>query len=142
MPENQLHQINITPTVERQTPRRDFADVVARTVAGAASAGADLIAPIASSHPVLSAAVSAVKSVAQGALAQVAGGAGAAGGPGGDPGSMIDANRQLMYEGAAINQAYLKLQRDMQQESQQYNTLSNVMKVRHDSAKAAINNIR
>ena len=55
---------------------------------------------------------------------------------------MIDANRQLMYEGAAINQAYLKLQRDMQQESQQYNTLSNVMKVRHDSAKAAINNIR
>src|SRR5262245_29025198 len=93
MPDNQLQQINITPTVERQTPRRDFADVAARAVAGAASAGAELLAPIASSHPVLSAAVSAIKGAAQGALAQMASGAG---GPGGsDPTSMIDANRQL-----------------------------------------------
>jgi len=30
----------------------------------------------------------------------------------------------------------------MQQESQRFNAISNVMKVRHDSAKAAINNIR
>ena len=29
----------------------------------------------------------------------------------------------------------------MQRESREYQTLSNVMKVRHDSAKAAINNI-
>jgi len=36
----------------------------------------------------------------------------------------------------------MMMQMQMQQESRDYNTLSNVIKVRHDSAKAAINNIR
>jgi hypothetical protein len=145
MSQNQLQQITLTPTVERQTPKRDFADVMGQAVAGAAVVGAELIAPVASAHPVLSAAVSGVKAIAQGALAQAPGGVHVPGGAaagGSDPASTIDANRQLMYEGAQLNQAYLKLQRDMQQESQQFNAVSNVMKVRHDSAKAAINNIR
>jgi hypothetical protein len=34
------------------------------------------------------------------------------------------------------------MQMQMQQESREYNTISNVLKVRHDSAKSAINNIR
>jgi len=34
------------------------------------------------------------------------------------------------------------MQMNMQQESREYNALSNVLKVRHDSAKAAINNLR
>ena len=34
------------------------------------------------------------------------------------------------------------VQMQMQQESREYNTVSNVLKVRHDSAKSAINNIR
>ena len=36
----------------------------------------------------------------------------------------------------------MAMQVEMQQESREYNTLSNVLKLRHDSAKAAINNIR
>jgi len=36
----------------------------------------------------------------------------------------------------------MAMQMQMQQESRDYNTLSNVLKLRHDSAKAAINNIR
>ena len=36
----------------------------------------------------------------------------------------------------------MMMQLQMQNESRDYNTLSNVLKVRHDSAKAAINNIR
>jgi hypothetical protein len=139
MPDNHLKQIELTQTVPRQTPRRDFSDVMGHAVATAASIGADFIAPVASAHPLLSAAVSAVKSVAQGAMAQA--GTASVGG-GSDPLSTIDANRQMMQEGAQLNMQYLQLQRDMQQESQQYNTVSNVMKVRHDSAKAAINNIR
>jgi hypothetical protein len=117
--------IRITPTVERQTPRWDFANLLGQAV----SAAADLAAPLAASNPLLSAAVSGIKAVAQGTQSSSAG-------------SMVDANRQLMQEGAQLNQAYLKLQHDMQQESQQYNAISNIMKVRHDSAKAAINNIR
>jgi hypothetical protein len=143
-----LRNVEITPTTERQTPKREFADVMGHAAATAVSIGAELIAPVASVHPVLSAAVSAVKSVARGALAQSTGaatvgvGGGVPGGGGSDPTSMLDANRQLMQEGAQLNMQYLQLQRDMQQESQQYNMVSNVMKVRHDTAKAAINNIR
>jgi len=137
-----LKQIEITTTTPRQTPKRDFADVMGQAAATAVSVGADLIAPVASSSPLLSAAVSAVKTVARGALAQSTGAATVGVGGGADPGSMIDANRQLMQEGAQLNMQYLQLQHDMQQESQQYNTVSNVMKARHDSAKAAINNIR
>ena len=37
---------------------------------------------------------------------------------------------------------YLALQNEMQRESREFNALSNILKVRHDSAKAAINNIR
>lgn len=148
---NHLQQIELTTTVPRQTPKTDFSDVMTNAVATAASIGADLIAPVASSDPVLSAAVSAAKAVARGALAQSTGAAtvGVGGSPGGgpaatgsDPMSMIDANRQMMQEGAQLNMQYLQLQHDMQQESLQYNTVSNVMKVRNDSAKAAINNIR
>ena len=36
----------------------------------------------------------------------------------------------------------VELQDEMQRESREHTTVSNVMKVRHDSAKAAINNIR
>ena len=36
----------------------------------------------------------------------------------------------------------VELQDEMQRESREHNTVSNIMKVRHDSAKAAINNIR
>jgi hypothetical protein len=36
----------------------------------------------------------------------------------------------------------MMMQMQMQQESREYNAVSNVLKVRHDSAKSAINNIR
>jgi len=141
---HRLNEIEITKTVPRQTPKREFTDYMGHAVATAVSVGADFVAPVAASNPLLSAAVSAVKSVAQGAMAQAGTASVGVGGSasGSDPMSMMDANRQMMLEGAALNQQYLQLQHDMQQESQQYNTVSNVMKVRHDSAKAAINNIR
>jgi len=37
---------------------------------------------------------------------------------------------------------YLIIQQKMQQENRQYTTISNVMKVYHDSSKSTINNIR
>jgi len=141
MSPNRLNEIEITKTVPRQTPRTEFPHVMGQAVAAAASMGADFLAPVASSNPLLSAAVSAVKTIAQGAMAQ-AGTASVGVGSGSDPVSMLDANRQMMQEGAQLNMQYLQLQHDMQQESQQYNAISNVMKVRHDSAKAAINNVR
>lgn len=37
---------------------------------------------------------------------------------------------------------YLALQESMQQENRQYTALTNIMKTKHDTAKAAINNVR
>jgi hypothetical protein len=40
-----------------------------------------------------------------------------------------------------MNLQYLQLQERMQQESREFSTLSNVMKVKHDTARSAIGNI-
>ena len=55
---------------------------------------------------------------------------------------LLDAQNTLNQQNQQFSLAYLKLQDEMQRESREHTTVSNVMKVRHDSAKAAINNIR
>jgi hypothetical protein len=42
----------------------------------------------------------------------------------------------------SFNLQYLQLQRMMQGQNRQFTMISNIMKVKHDTAKAAINNIR
>lgn len=42
----------------------------------------------------------------------------------------------------SFNLQYLQLQQNMQQQNRQFTLVSNIMKVKHDTAKAAINNIR
>jgi hypothetical protein len=54
---------------------------------------------------------------------------------------MVDAARTLQRETQASNLRFLQLQEAVQRESREYTALSNVMKVKHDSAKAAIHNI-
>ena len=49
--------------------------------------------------------------------------------------------RALQQEAQTFNLQYLQLQEAMQRESREFTAVTNVMKVRHDSAKAAINNI-
>ncbi|HLT28599.1 MAG TPA: hypothetical protein VK013_01050 [Myxococcaceae bacterium] len=60
----------------------------------------------------------------------------------GTPGEMLETQRLMQLESFAFNQQYLQLQSEMQRESRQFTAVSNVMKVRHDSAKASINNVR
>lgn len=59
-----------------------------------------------------------------------------------NPGNMLETQRLMQLESFAFNQQYLQLQSEMQRESRQFTAVSNVMKVRHDSAKASINNVR
>lgn len=42
----------------------------------------------------------------------------------------------------SFNLQYLQLQQNMQQQNLQFTMVSNIMKVKHDTAKSAINNIR
>jgi len=131
-------QFSVVPTIPRQTPHLEFGRVLAQSL-GQVSGG---VSSMAMGHPILSAAVASVRAV----LPQVAvppGTTAALPGPSGGGGlEMIEAQRLMQQDGQRFNVAYLQLQDDIQRESREHSTLSNILKVRHDSAKAAINNIR
>ncbi len=159
---NRIGSLSITPTVARQTPQNDFGTVFARTAQEVVRSGAGVMASLVPGGAAVSAAVSSVSSVVSGATSSIRGasamptpgGVGGAGGgtsgAGGLTGStgkgdqwdLLAAQKEMQAEGAKMNLAYMNLQNEMQAESRAHNAISNIMKVRHDSAKAAINNIR
>jgi len=145
--------MSITPTVARQTPQNDFGAVFARTAQEVARVGGGVLSALVPGNPVVSAAVSGVRSVVStvagaASAVPVSGGAGAAPGVGGtttgrgESWDLLEAQKLMQADGQKFNMAYMSLQNEMQRESREHNALSNIMKVRHDSAKAAINNIR
>ena len=153
------NRISLTPTVARQTPKNEFGNVLKNALQTAVNAGGALLGSIPGGG-VISAAVSNVTALAssgggsaQGSLAATgvtsvgSGGSSAMGGataqalatsPNGVPGELTGMIGQMRAE--ADRSTLMQMQ--MQQESREYNTISNVLKVRHDSAKSAINNIR
>jgi hypothetical protein len=146
---NRIGSLSITPTVARQTPQNDFGTVFARTAQEVVKAGAGIAASMMPGAPMVSAAVASVSSVVSSTASSVQGvsAAGGAGGVGGTAGQgeqwdLLAAQREMQAEGMKMNMAYMNLQNEMQAESRAHNAISNIMKVRHDTAKAAINNIR
>jgi hypothetical protein len=77
------------------------------------------------------------------AAALGSGGAAAAGGvvAGGD-GTDLATMQAMQRESQAFNLQLLALQEDVQQENRRFTTLSNVLRAKHDTAKAAVSNIR
>jgi hypothetical protein len=152
---NRIGGVSITPTGVRQTPQNDFGTVFARTAQEVAKTGVGVMATMRPGNPAVNAAVSSIRTVAS-ATTTVGGTSaaptpgsvgGAAGGVGGTTGrgeqwDLMEAQRAMQAEGFRMNLAYMNLQNEMQKESRQHSALSNIMKVRHDTAKAAINNIR
>ena len=149
---NRIGSLSITPTVARQTPQNDFGTVFARTAQEVVKAGAGVAASMLPGAPMVSAAVASVSSVVSSTASSVRGAStlpvsGGSGGVGGATGQgeqwdLLAAQKEMQAEGAKMNLAYMNLQNEMQAESRAHNAISNIMKVRHDSAKAAINNIR
>lgn len=146
------NRISLTPTVARQTPKNEFGNVLKNALQSAANAGGALLNAVPGGG-IISAAVSNVTALANSGSAQgsmaatgitsVGGGGGATGqalatSPNGVPGELTGMIGQMRAE--ADRSTMMQMQ--MQQESREYNTISNVLKVRHDSAKSAINNIR
>ncbi|QSQ23989.1 hypothetical protein JY651_03145 [Pyxidicoccus parkwayensis] len=164
--DNRIPSLTITQTVPRQTPKNEFGSVLARAAQEVVRSGAGLVGGMVPAGPILSAAVSSTKTAVSmvatstgasgttvpvaavgGSAGSTAGGTGAAMGTGaatgnGDAWDLLEAQRALSADGQKFNMAYLALQNEMQKESREHNAISNIMKVRHDSAKAAINNIR
>jgi hypothetical protein len=63
------------------------------------------------------------------------------GSSGGD-GDMMQQMKELQRESRDMNLELLALQEQVQQENRRFSTASNVLKARHETAKAAIGNIR
>lgn len=91
--------------------------------------------------PVLAAAVRNARHEAVGQVAGPAGGDGGAA-PAGAVSPELAAMHAMQRESQAFNLQLLALQEEVQQENRRFSTLSNVLRARHDTAKAAVANIR
>jgi hypothetical protein len=138
---NPIPSIHVATTTERKTEPARFGAALRGAASSAAlgiAASVELAAPYVPGGTVLSAAVRG----AAGTLA-VADGIGVtrAAATAAGEGDLLEATRALQQQSQSFNLQYLQLQEHMQRESREFAALSNVMKVKHDSAKAAINNI-
>ena len=153
--------VMVDPTRARQTeapaaPFRDFlAGGVSVLMGGAAVATHVMGAPrlaaaisgAAGGATSAIAGVSPLPGVVAGVAAGATGGAGSAAtaltaaGSGSDS-SDLATMQAMQRESQAFNMQLLGLQEQVQQDSQRFSTLSNVMRAKHDTAKAAVSNIR
>lgn len=156
---SRVESITVAPTTERKTVPGRFEAALqgaTRALAAGVVGAVELAAPAVPYGNVLS---GAVRGGLQGGATAAAGTAGGLGGPrlstasaagaavstatgsAGSQGDLLEATRTMQQEAQAMNLQYLQLQERMQQESREFTTLSNVMRVKHDTARAAIGNI-
>jgi hypothetical protein len=158
---DQPNRISMTPTVARQTQPTEFGNALK----DALNKGVQLSGALLQAVPgggIISTAVSQVTALANQPAARGSSSAGLAatgvttvGSAGtnvvggglssqvaGSSGTTPDSLNGYVEQMRAESDRAMIMQMKMQNESRDYNTLSNVLKVRHDSAKAAINNIR
>jgi len=140
-----ITSVIVAPTADRKTAPSSFGATLRAAAAGAAeglAAASGLLAPLAPAGMVLAGAVRGVAQAAAGAARPASSGpsALASTSPGGADG--FEAARLLQQEGQSFNLRYLELQERMQRETREFTAVSNVMKVRHDAARAAIQNVQ
>ncbi|HCF59186.1 MAG TPA: hypothetical protein DFS52_14490 [Myxococcales bacterium] len=150
---NRINQLSIGPASDRQTPQTDFGAMFARGLSGSAGVMAGVASAMVPGGAVISAAVSETaamgRSASSGAAVGDRGllgradiqakGAESSGASGADS---LQQQREMMEANQRWTAQYLVLQNQMQQESREFNSISNILKVRHEAAKTAINNIR
>ena len=138
-----ITSVIVAPTADRKTAPSAFGATLRAAVAGAAeglAAASGLLAPLAPAGMVLAGAVRGVAQAAAGAARPPSSGPSTLASSGG--GDAFDAARALQAEGQSFNLKYLELQERMQRETREFTAVSNVMKVRHDAARAAIQNVQ
>jgi hypothetical protein len=134
---NQIESIHVAQTSESRTVPGRF-ELALRGAASGLLHGVgdavDLAAPFVPAGTVVSA---AVRSVAGAAAGTATGSAGTTG----SEGDLLSATKALQQQSQSFNLEYLQLQESLQRENREFTTMSNIMKVKHDSAKNSIQNI-
>jgi hypothetical protein len=140
----------IQPTTQRtvQSDPSPFRNVLAGG-ANALLTGAEVATGVLGG-PVLAAAVRQAKGDVVSSIAGQPGGGGGGGAPmdyanavlNGPPGSEMATMHAMQRESQAFNLQLLNLQEEVQQENRRFSTLTNVVRARHDTAKAAVSNVR
>jgi len=128
-------EVHVSATSRRETPApagRRFGDALAAT-SGALLGGIEAVAGFSPAHPAVSAAVRGSAGAVEAAARVGATPEGALGST--DPSDMIQSSQDSAME-------LLALQSEIGMEQQRFTTLSNVMKARHETAKAVIGNVR
>lgn len=146
-------RISLTPTVARQTQPNEFGYVLKNALNTGVNVAGSLLSGVPGAG-IISAAVSNATALASSGrsssgITTVGGGTGVVNASGSIVGQLASASGEVssalsgcVGEMRAEADRSMIMQMQMQQESREYNTVSNVLKVRHDSAKAAINNVR
>ena len=151
---SRVESITVAPTTERKTVPGRFEAALqgaTRALASGVVGTVELAAPAVPFGNVLAGAIrgglqgggGAAAGLAAGGVGARLGGSALGGGAVGatTPGDLLEATRAMQQEAQAMNLQYLQLQERMQQESREFTTLSNVMRVKHDTARSAISNI-
>jgi hypothetical protein len=131
---DQNNSANMNPALSRKeepnAPKGpSFGDVLSG-VADAALATTSAVAPMLPGGQAIGAAAQGIQALK-----------GSADGLGGANGDQIDRMWQMQQENQAYNMEYMQLQQSMQADNRNFSTMSNLLKVRHDTAKSAINNM-
>lgn len=149
-------RLNNQPQHSRQTPDNSFGAQVGRGVAAGANtlAGAvNVAAPFVPGGAVVSATINqaagSIGNYAQGGTMNMPGQSPSVNSQTGTPSSETSASQSLMEQTRqmqemqmSFNLQYLNLQNKMQGENRQYSAISNVLKVKHETAKNMLNNVR
>ncbi|MGC4116476.1 MAG: hypothetical protein QM765_18245 [Myxococcales bacterium] len=149
--DNRISQLTIQTSLDRTAVKSDFGSMLARGL----NTGIGVASAIVPGGAVISAAVSQTVGQAVSQQGVMQGGRRAVGGSGtmqttksgndevtNTSGMTFDGMSAAIEQQKQASYQYMALQNRMQEESREYNTLSNILKVRHESAKTAINNIR
>jgi hypothetical protein len=123
------------PGAPQPAQRKGFGDILGSALGGFVRGASGPLSVLCPPAGLLGGIVSGLAS----AVSAVTGGGGTGSGP---IRSDADLLALLSQPGELSSQDYLRIQQYMQAEAQQFTAVSNILKVRSDSAKAAINNIR
>ena len=140
-----ITSVIVAPTADRKTAPSSFGATLRAAAAGAAdglAAASGLLAPLAPAGMVLAGAIRGVAQATAGAVRSSPSGGLGSGGATSGTADGFEAARLLQQEGQSFNLKYLELQERMQRETREFTAVSNVMKVRHDAARAAIQNVQ